>query len=122
MSKWRYVPDTANAPYLLKQTEDRTQAGLVNVFGNQPHVVRRLVDDVETEIPLAEVQAGDQLVVSAGEVIPCDGMIVSGEVLEARSTQLADQSVIPIFGVGLVAWAALGPVAAAATLITSVGR
>lgn len=167
--------------YLLKQTEDRTQAGLVNVFGNQPQFVWRMVDGVEMEIPFAEIQAGDHLVVHAGEVVPSDGVILSGsaaldqrmltgeaqpaekivgdevlastmlirgrivvevaragtqtvaaqigqlllqttdyrEVLEARSNQLADKSVVPTVGISLIALATLGPVAAAAALMAN---
>ncbi|NDJ62245.1 MAG: heavy metal translocating P-type ATPase [Chloroflexi bacterium] len=167
--------------YLLKKTEDRTQADLANVFGTQPRFVWCLVDGAEIRIPFTDIQTGDHIVVNAGEVIPSDGLILSGsaavdqrmltgeaqpaekgpgsevlastmlirgrivievaragqntvaaqigeillqttdyrEVLEARSSQFADRSVMPTLGVSLVALLALGPVAGTTALMAN---
>jgi Cu+-exporting ATPase len=45
----------------------------------QPATARVLRDGVEVETPVAEVRAGDTLVVRPGERIPVDGVILDGE-------------------------------------------
>ena len=64
---------------VLKRTEDRSMQSMVNVFGQQPAKVWVVVGDTEMEIPLADVRAGNVLVVTAGQMIPADGVIVRGE-------------------------------------------
>jgi len=66
------------AEKLLLKTEDRSRKSLVNVFGNQPRSVWVLKDGVEVEVGFEELQAGDTIVVNAGEVIAADGTIISG--------------------------------------------
>lgn len=63
---------------LLANTEDNSRKKLINVFGEQPTTVWRLVDELEIETPLEELQKDDIVVVSAGQTIPIDGVIVSG--------------------------------------------
>lgn len=64
-------------------TEDRSHKGLVNIFGQQPRqvwVVNQQGDQrVEVEIPFDQLQVGDILVLSAGQMIPADGRIVEGQ-------------------------------------------
>jgi Cu+-exporting ATPase len=43
-----------------------------------PKTARRIVDGVETEVPLLEVRAGDRLRIRPGEAIPVDGIVVEG--------------------------------------------
>lgn len=65
---------------LLLKTEDQSKRNLTNIFGELPTHVW-LVDaktNVEMEIPLHLVKAGDTIVVNAGGVIPTDGVIVNG--------------------------------------------
>src|ERR1019366_4345089 len=45
----------------------------------QPATARVLRDGVEVETPVAEVRAGDTLVVRPGERIPVDGVVLDGE-------------------------------------------
>lgn len=59
-------------------TEDRSHKQLVNIFGQQPHKVWILSDDTEVEISFEQLQAGDTLVISAGQMIAADGVIVQG--------------------------------------------
>lgn len=59
-------------------TEDRSHKRLSNVFGQQPNKVWVLSDGVEVEISFDQLQVGDLLVVSAGQMIAADGIIVQG--------------------------------------------
>ncbi|MGH3853905.1 MAG: heavy metal translocating P-type ATPase [Pseudonocardiaceae bacterium] len=63
---------------LILITQDRSQQSLINIFGQQPRTVWQRVDDVDVEVPLESVQAGDTLVIQAGQVIPVDGVITDG--------------------------------------------
>ena len=64
---------------LLLKTEDRSRASLINVFGNQPRFVWVQIDGVEVEVPLENVQAGETVVVHAGDIVPVDGTIAAGD-------------------------------------------
>lgn len=64
--------------YLLVMTEDRAQQNLINVFGNPPRSVWRLVDGVEVETAFNEIAAGDVLVIRAGETVASDGSVIDG--------------------------------------------
>lgn len=63
---------------LLLKTEDQSRASLINVFGQQPTFVWVQKDGVEVEIPFAQLQVGDLLLVDAGQSIPVDGTILRG--------------------------------------------
>ncbi|MEO7593457.1 MAG: hypothetical protein ABI134_19745, partial [Byssovorax sp.] len=64
---------------LLMITEDRSHKGLISVFSKQPRSVWVLLDDgVQMERPFQEVSQGDIVVVSAGGVMPVDGVVVEG--------------------------------------------
>lgn len=64
-------------------TEDRSHKGLVSIFGQQPRQVWVMSQQgdqrVEIEIPFEQLQVGDILVLSAGQMIPADGRIVEGQ-------------------------------------------
>lgn len=60
---------------LVLVTQDRSQRSLINIFVQQPRAVWRRVGNVEVEEPLESVQAGDIIVLQAGQVIPVDGVI-----------------------------------------------
>lgn len=62
----------------LIKTESRSRQSLINVFGQQPRSVWVLVDGTECEVPIEQVQVDDIVVVSAGEIIPVDGIIIQG--------------------------------------------
>ncbi|PZN81705.1 MAG: heavy metal translocating P-type ATPase [Candidatus Methylumidiphilus alinenensis] len=63
---------------LVVITQDRSHKSLINVFRQQPRSLWKLVDGVEVEVPFECVQAGDLIVVNAGETVPADGVIVDG--------------------------------------------
>lgn len=65
---------------LVLRTEDQSRNELINIMGEQPSTVWVLKDGVEIEVPFNLLQVGDVLIVSAGQVIPVDGEIISGEV------------------------------------------
>lgn len=60
-------------------TQDRSHKNLVNIFGTQPNSVWALVDGVEVEIPFEQIEAGDILIVGAGQMVPADGTILKGD-------------------------------------------
>ena len=63
---------------IIDQLKNRSDENLSNLFGQQPRFVWRLVDAVEIETPFHEVEAGDVIVVNAGEALPVDGFVVKG--------------------------------------------
>lgn len=63
---------------LIYITQDRAHKNLVNIFGQQPQQVWVRIDGLEIEVPFAELQSGDTLVVSAGQMIPADGVVCEG--------------------------------------------
>ncbi len=66
------------AEKLLMVTQDRSYKGLANIFGQQPKFVWVVTDGVEVEIPFEQIQPGDIVLVSAGQMAPVDGVIVDG--------------------------------------------
>lgn len=64
---------------LLLRSENNTKRNLSQLFSEQPRSVWILTDDqVEVEIPFDKLQISDMIIVSAGQVIPVDGIIQSG--------------------------------------------
>ena len=63
---------------LLVKTEDHSHQQLSSLFAQQPRQVWVVQNGVEVQIPFEEVQAGDVVVVNAGEIIPVDGIINNG--------------------------------------------
>jgi len=60
------------------QSKDNTRKSLTNLFGEQPKYLWIVKDDIEIEVPFESVQAGDIVVVHAGQMIPVDGTIYDG--------------------------------------------
>ncbi len=67
------------AEKLVIKSQDRSMGKLVNIFSEQPRFIWILVDGVEVEVPFERVQAGDTVVIQAGQTIPVDGMIAEGD-------------------------------------------
>lgn len=63
---------------LMLLSEDRSRESLINIFGEQPRTVWLMNDGNEVEIPFEALQAGDIVIVDAGQVIPVDGTVVQG--------------------------------------------
>lgn len=51
---------------------------ITDIYQDMPKTVWLLQDGIEHEVALAEIQAGDTVIVSAGETIPADGKIIKG--------------------------------------------
>ena len=69
---------------MVVKTKDNTRKELTNLFGQQPQYVWLLREDpagtskIEVEVPFESVQAGDIVVINAGQMIPVDGTIYDG--------------------------------------------
>lgn len=63
---------------LMALTEDNAQQTLRIMIGEQTRTVWRLRDGAEIEAPFEELAIGDVIVVSAGDTIAVDGVIVNG--------------------------------------------
>jgi len=63
---------------LMMELADSNRQFLFRFFGGPPQSVWVLVDETELEIPFARVRVGDVVVVNEGELVPVDGVIVSG--------------------------------------------
>ena len=61
--------------------EGRSREGLQNIFGQQPRYAWRVVDGTEIETETDQLQAGDIIVVNAGEPLPVDGIMTDGMAL-----------------------------------------
>ncbi|OUM93052.1 MAG: copper-translocating P-type ATPase [Firmicutes bacterium ZCTH02-B6] len=72
---------------LEAQAKGRTSAAIKKLMGLQPKTARVVRGGAEVDVPIAEVQVGDVIVVRPGERIPVDGVV-----LEGRST--VDESMI----------------------------
>src|SRR5262249_24417357 len=66
---------------LVKKTQDDSKRLLLNAFGKQPRYVWLYRDGVEVQISMDKLQAGDVIVVNAGEVVPVDGFIKEGRAM-----------------------------------------
>jgi Cu2+-exporting ATPase len=62
---------------IIEKTEDHSQKNLVTVFGHPPQVWLEK-DGVEIQVDFTSIQAGDIVIVNAGEIIPVDGKIQDG--------------------------------------------
>ena len=64
---------------LLVKSENNSKQSLMNLFSNQPRTVFVVSDDgVEVEIPFESLQVDDIIKISAGQMIPIDGIITAG--------------------------------------------
>lgn len=83
---------------LVARTEDTAHKKLVSVFNTQTLSVWVVVDGVEIEVPFEQIGIGDMVVVSAGQRIPVDGIIVEGTAaidqhMLTGESQLAEKSI-----------------------------
>jgi heavy metal translocating P-type ATPase len=63
---------------LIDTVQGQSHERLVNLLGTLPQTVWCIREGVTVSCPLAEIQAGDVVVVHAGEVVPVDGVILAG--------------------------------------------
>ena len=66
------------AEKLIFISENRSRQKLVNILGEQPRFVWAVIDGVEVEVRFEQIQVGDIVVISAGQMIPVDGIVCSG--------------------------------------------
>ena len=67
------------ARILLRKSENNSKQNLMSLFSNQPRTVFVVTDDgIEVEIPFERLQVDDIIVISAGQMIPIDGIITTG--------------------------------------------
>ncbi|RUL78368.1 heavy metal translocating P-type ATPase [Dyella choica] len=64
--------------FLEWRARRRTGAALKALLGLVPKTARRLAQGVELDVPLDEVQVGDELRIRPGEKVPVDGVVLSG--------------------------------------------
>lgn len=60
------------------QARARTSSALRALLGLAPKTARRLMEDVEEDVPLEDVVVGDRLRVRPGEKVPVDGVVTEG--------------------------------------------
>ena len=60
------------------RAKGRTSEAIKKLMGLQPKTARIVRDGAELDIPIAEVQRGDVVIVRPGEKIPVDGTVVEG--------------------------------------------
>lgn len=63
---------------ILLKTEDQSYRRLVSVFDGLQSTVWVVVGGTEVEIPVGQLKAGDVIVVTAGQVVPVDGIVCEG--------------------------------------------
>lgn len=83
LERFYFVGALTNTVYflgrkLLLKTEDQSRRELINLFGEQSRTVWIVKDGVEIEIPFADLETGDLVMVSAGQSVPVDGVIRQG--------------------------------------------
>ncbi|MCJ7688872.1 MAG: heavy metal translocating P-type ATPase, partial [Clostridiaceae bacterium] len=64
--------------YLESVTKGKTSEAIKTLMGLAPKTARITRDNIETEIPIDEVEVGDIVVVRPGEKMPVDGEVVDG--------------------------------------------
>ena len=63
---------------LLLKSQDQTRRKLVDLFVERPRTVFVIQEDLEIELPIEALRAGDRVKVSAGQPVPVDGTIQHG--------------------------------------------
>lgn len=63
---------------LKLRTKDHSKKGLINMLGEQPRTVWVQKGKAEIEVAFGDIQVGDILITNVGEIVPVDGIIVSG--------------------------------------------
>jgi Cu+-exporting ATPase len=93
--------------FLEARARGRTSEAIRKLMGLQARTARVLRDDQEVDIPVAEVQVGDRVVVRPGEKIPVDGIVQEGysavdeSMLTGESLPVEKRSGDEVFGATL---------------------
>ncbi len=74
-----WAVDIADA--LLDASMARSHRMLSQVFGQQVHTAWLLVDGEEVEVPVADLQVNDVVVLRTGDQVPVDGVVIEGDAM-----------------------------------------
>lgn len=72
--------------YTERFTTERARRAVKDLVQLAPQTARLLRDGLEQEVPIAQVQPGDIIVVRPGEKLPVDGQVLAGEATVDQST------------------------------------
>ena len=64
--------------YLEARSKSRTSETITKLVNLAPKTAIKLVNGIETEIPVGNIREDDEIIVKSGQSIPVDGVIVSG--------------------------------------------
>lgn len=64
--------------YILSNTKEKSKKQLVDIFSQQPDKVWIIKNGVEVQIPIDQVKENDTLIISAGDIVPVDGIVTEG--------------------------------------------
>lgn len=64
--------------YLEAHAKGKTSEAIKKLIGLQPKTAHVIRNDVEIELPIEEVVAGDEVRVKPGEKVPVDGIVIAG--------------------------------------------
>lgn len=64
--------------WITLKTEYMARQSVTAVFANHPRMVWLWVNESEVQVPFEQVEVGDTLIISPGEMIPVDGVVVQG--------------------------------------------
>ncbi len=64
--------------YLEASSRSRSSEAIRKLLALQPHTARVIRQDLETDIPIEDVAAGDVVIVRPGERVPVDGVVIEG--------------------------------------------
>ncbi len=64
---------------LESRTKAKTGGAIRKLMGLSPKTAVIIIDGIEKETPLAQVKAGDTIIVRPGEKVPVDGVVIDGE-------------------------------------------
>lgn len=64
--------------YILSNAKEQTERQMVDIFSQQPDKVWVLKNGTEVQVSIDQVKENDVLIVSAGDIIPVDGLVTDG--------------------------------------------
>jgi heavy metal translocating P-type ATPase len=68
----------AGGQFLESYAQKRAESGMTELLSRAPRVALRITDAGLSDVPIAQVVAGDRLLIRTGDLIPVDGHIESG--------------------------------------------
>jgi Cu2+-exporting ATPase len=69
------------ADILLEQTTRKSRKYMTEVFGKQARYAWLLVEGREIQVPVRNLNKGDQIVVGTGDQVPVDGVVIHGDAM-----------------------------------------